>query len=833
MIQCADRRSARRFAGVRANQITFLASLLACLLHVLLPTDLVRAQCTPGWLPGGGLPGVAGASFAVAVLPGGDMIVGGSFDTAGGVQADSIARYNPATGAWSALGRGVSGWVYAVAALPNGDLIVGGSFTYAGSLLVNNIARYNPATGVWSALGSGMDNSVYDLAVLPSGDVIVGGYFTTAGGVAAFRIARYNPATGVWSPLGSGVNGATSNVQSLAILPDGDLIVGGRFDLAGDLPANNIARYNPATEAWSALGSGVSGVTGAYSSVNALAVLPGGDVVVGGSFTTAGGLPANRIARYNPASGEWSALGSGVNGVSATINPSVYDLAVLPGGDVIVGGPFTTAGGLPASNIARYDPVTGSWSALGGGIIGQYGAVYVLAALPGGEVIAGGPFTAAGGAPANGIARHNPAEGTWSALGGGVGLPNFNSRVTSLMVLPGGDVIAGGEFSVAGGDFANRIVRLNGSAFSPLGTGMGGSFSTVRAFTTLPNGDIIAGGSFGTAGGVTVNNIARWNGSTWSPLGTGLSGSDGVHALTTLPNGDLIAGGSFRAAGEVTLYGIARWNGSAWSRLGTGVGIVGTVYALTTLPNGDLIAGGQFSFTTAGGAWVWNIARWDGSTWSPLGTGVSQVGSVVALKTLPNGDLIAGGRTAITGVAGTSYIARWNGSAWSALGTGLGGGNNPGVQSMTTLPNGDLIVGGDFTTAGGVPVSKIARWNGSAWSALGTGLTGTVYTVNISALATLPNGDLIAGGTFTTAGGNPSAYFARYTFGSPADVAGPGQSPGSDNALTADDIIVYLNWLFASDTRADVAGPGQSTTPDTQFTADDIIVFLNRFFAGC
>jgi hypothetical protein len=67
----------------------------------------------------------------------------------------------------------------------------------------------------------------------------------------------------------------------------------------------------------------------------------------------------------------------------------------------------------------------------------------------------------------------------------------------------------------------------------------------------------------------------------------------------------------------------------------------------------------------------------------------------------------------------------------------------------------------------------------------------------------------------------------------PADVAGPGQSIGGDNALTADDIIVYLNWFFASDARADVAGAGQSSTPDGQFTSDDIIVFLNRFFAGC
>jgi len=54
-----------------------------------------------------------------------------------------------------------------------------------------------------------------------------------------------------------------------------------------------------------------------------------------------------------------------------------------------------------------------------------------------------------------------------------------------------------------------------------------------------------------------------------------------------------------------------------------------------------------------------------------------------------------------------------------------------------------------------------------------------------------------------------------------------------DGALTADDIIVFLNRFFASISSSDVAGAGQSTFADGEFTADDIIVFLNAFFAGC
>jgi hypothetical protein len=67
----------------------------------------------------------------------------------------------------------------------------------------------------------------------------------------------------------------------------------------------------------------------------------------------------------------------------------------------------------------------------------------------------------------------------------------------------------------------------------------------------------------------------------------------------------------------------------------------------------------------------------------------------------------------------------------------------------------------------------------------------------------------------------------------PADVAGPGQTIGFDGQLTADDIIVFINWFFANDSRADVAGPGQIVGGDGEWTADDIIVFIGWFFAGC
>lgn len=197
--------------------------------------------------------------------------------------------------------------------------------------------------------------------------------------------------------------------------------------------------------------------------------------------------------------------------------------------------------------------------------------------------------------------------------------------------------------------------------------------------------------------------------------------------------------------------------------------------ALTTLPNGDLVAGGDF--TTVGGVAVNRLARWNGINWLALGTGVSfptapfpnptPDATLHALTTLPNGDLVVGGSFALAGGVAANCIARWNGTTWSSMGSGT----SPIVHALRALPNGDVLAGGDFTTAGGAPASRMARWNGTAWTSLGSGMNGSVH-----ALTTLPGGGVVASGSFTIAGGTVSAYVARLTTTCPASVTtqGPG-----------------------------------------------------------
>ena len=152
--------------------------------------------------------------------------------------------------------------------------------------------------------------------------------------------------------------------------------------------------------------------------------------------------------------------------------------------------------------------------------------------------------------------------GDWSGRLDSLGV---NQTVFALADDGSGNVIAGGDFTIAGHDTAARIARFDGNFWTAYGTGIGG---TIRALAVY-NGSVVAGGLFLTAGGSSIPYIARWNGSAWVAMGAGLNGP--VDALL-VKDGLLYAGGEFTQSGAASMKYIASWNGTSWSSLGTGLG---------------------------------------------------------------------------------------------------------------------------------------------------------------------------------------------------------------------------------------------------------------------
>jgi len=269
----------------------------------------------------------------------------------------------------------------------------------------------------------------------------------------------------------------------------------------------------------------------------------------------------------------------------------------------------------------------------------------------------------------------------------------------------------------------------------------------------IAGSNLYAGGSFTMAGGITANRIAQWNGSGWSALGSGFEGVNGVNPrinALAVSGSELYVGGFFRTAGGTAATNIAKWDGDTWSPLGSGIN--NEVFALV-VSGSELCAGGNF--TTAGGIAANCIAKWNGSSWSALGSGIGGIngGGVYALV-VSGDDLYAGGLFKTAGGNAANYIAKWDGNSWSALGSGM----NDWVLALAAS-GGDLYAGGYFWRADGKVVNYVAQWNGSSWSALGSGIGG--FSPYVLALMAAGD-DLYAGGQFTTAGGIAANYIAKW-----------------------------------------------------------------------
>jgi hypothetical protein len=672
-----------------------------------------------------------------AILDGsGNLYIGGLFDAVGGTLA-GVAKWNGSS--WSALGSetGSPRIVYALA-VSGTNVYAGGWFTMAEGTIVNYVAQWNGST--WLPMGAGMNNYVYALAV--SGDTLyAGGYFSKADGKQVNYVAQWDGSS--WSALGTGMN---SSVLALAV-SGGRLYAGGSFTAAGAelTNANYIAQWDGTN--WSALGSGMN------NSVLALAA-SGGTLYAGGNFTTAGvDTNANYVAQWDGA--HWSALGSGMSGFVSAL--------AVSGNALYAGGQFATAGGTNVHSIAQWNGT--KWTSLGPGMDGSVNAL----AVSGNTLYALGNFhfTSDAVVALNGIAQWHGTS--WAAVGSGM-----NSAVYAFAV-SGSTLFAGGSFTTAGDvTNANYVAQWDGTRWSALGSGMsGGVFALAVSGSTL-----YAGGGFAKADGSNVFFVAQWNGSHWSGLGPGLSAT--VSALA-VSGGTLYAGGQFknvRNNTSVHLNGIAQWNGSSWSPLSSGMGGGAPYVSALAVLGGTLYAGGQF--TTAGSVTNANyIAQWDGNNWLSVGSGmgtkiIADRGYVNAL-TVSGSTLYAGGAFTLAGGNPANYIAQWDGTKWSPLGSGVGGAD-PSVSALAAS-GGTLYVGGGFTTAGGNPASYIAQWDGNNWLPLGSGMN---KPVNVLAAT---SSTLYVGGDFITAGGKVSAYAAMASLGASGPVIPQDAALGFTNGV--------------------------------------------------
>lgn len=394
---------------------------------------------------------------------------------------------------------------------------------------------------------------------------------------------------------------------------------------------------------------------------------------------------------------------------------------------------------------------------------------------------------------------------SWQDVGGGTnnsshGLLTWNGKLIDL-----------GSFN----NPCNRVAQWDGTSWTCL---LGGVGIVARAGVVW-DGKLVVVGDFWNVGQPCTgcNGVAVWDGTSWTPLDNGVNNDV---LVCTVWNNQLVIGGDFTKDGNgVNISRIAKWNGTSWESVGP-IGVFDNDIRCMVEFEDDLYVGGDFN-NVGGISANDGLVKFDPATNSWVGgnSGVDLVGgvdfSVRVLYVNPSDEnLYMGGEfpelwdgDAAAPDPNMAYIAKYDGSNWTPLGTGL----NEYVRAIHEY-NGDLVAGGYFTNAGGVPANKIARWDGTNWNAMGLGFDATGIDEYVKS-ATVWNGIFFAGGAYTQAEGNPMDYIAQW-YEAPVDPPIAWMDASTDE-LCGSGCIYFLDNSTSGPTSWTWSFPGSSLPSST------------------
>ncbi len=569
---------------------------------------------------------------------------------------------------------------------------------------------------------TGLQGTVYDSQVIDLGTgerLVVAGEFIVRTSQGNVRNLAVWDGT-CWSALGGSFDG---EVNSLEVY-QGELFAAGNFSSAGNTPASAIARWTGS--GWEAPGGGTD------RRLIRLMIAHEGELVAFGSFDVIGGVPSEGEAAWN---------GSTWRDLPGDVSTFVQDAASFNGSLFVCGAALRLEPNGPTVEVGRFDGT--GWTEF---VSTGNGQVRALEQHDDRLVVAGG-FGQIGGQPISNLAQWDGLN--WSTVGPpallsvqSVASAGGNLHVTQFRLSPSDPVGIG----VWDGNAWTRIpsagfplAELNGRLVSGGTSVFDGSTwkPLVEPFTASLTGlfmherRLIASGQFPSLDVEGPSGVAELRGRAWLDL-AGL-GSAGGLLSTSAPAaymGDLVAAGFMN-----DVFGIARHHAGSWEMLGAVTRLAGPIgsnhVAINDFAvlNDELIVVG--SIDNIDGVPIQSVAAWDGLTWRSLGpvTHQGQPVYVVTAHVLNNTLYVAG--TFPGGVTPQPVVMQFDGESWFPIGTASHTSSfGISVNDLTDM-DGELVAGGYFSSIGGVPARSLARWNGLTWREFDGWLPGfTLPTIN-------------------------------------------------------------------------------------------------------
>ena len=707
---------------------------------------------------------------------------------------------------------------HASALQADGKILVGGKFRIADSEARSGIARFNPDSTLDASFDAGDISTVETISTFGDGGIIrlikiqtdgkilIGGSFTR-GAIPVFRQLERLNADGSIDPAFTPlmINEAVNDAE---ILPDGKILIGGDFQYTAVNPANgqsvtfrNLARLNPnGTFDFSFTGNGLR-------QSNNIALLPDGKFVVGNAYLTQPGQGV-RLIRYTADGFAEATLGE--------FNDTIEDVKVQADGKIVVGGFFVLVNGSDKSKVARFN-ADGSLDAsfdTGAGFFRN--GVHDLEIAPDGKIVIGGGFDFFNDASRRYVARLMPNGALDASFNTSFGNPPFIiGGINDVLPLPDGKVFVGGAFSFNTTSFYNNIARLNANGTIDLNFNNANINYGGKGYSILPqtDGKILIGGNLQASNYILGDGYTRYNadgtpdanftrnpdggidydialqsdgkilyidgGATvllyrlnpngtrdtafpqiFVPFSASIQKRTVIQVIAVQPDNKILVGG-YLITGSATspnVHGLIRLHADG-TRDTTfqpvnAFGGLRQVFDLARQPDGKIVIGGDFTQIN-GNPQFQTLARINPDGTIDTSFNPNPPPPIHELELQPDGKIV---------YAANALLQRVNadGTLDSSFNASV---ENNGVlldilEALLVLPNGRILIGGNFTSVNGTPRNRIARLNpnGALDPAfnLPNGANDTVYDFSRQA-----DGKILVAGAFTRIGNQARIGAAR------------------------------------------------------------------------
>ncbi len=486
-------------------------------------------------------------------------------------------------------------------------------------------------------------------------------------------------------------------ISTMGIQSDGKIIIAGQFQSYNEIQRRGIARLNLD----GTLDATFNTANTTTSEIRTLAIQPDGKIIIGGGFTSIDGVSRNKVARLNPNGTLDMSFNPGTGFVG-----NVTGLALQPDGKIVLTGTFTAFNGVARNTVVRLMS-NGNLDTTFNAGTATHMQTYTVSLQADGKVIVSGIFKVWNGLPIRGVVRLN-SDGTLDpSFNVGLGVPDSRA-VSTHLILPNGKILVGGDFTTFNGINRVGIVQLNsnGSVDSSFNANLTATLD-VRSIARESSGKIVFG-CWASSNPNNNRNVYQLlpNGAIDTTFSSAtFTGGFRVESVLIRTNGRIVVGGSFRSLGGINRGGIAQLTNDGRMDLGFNpiVGSNGGIFTSVVQTDGKILVAGNF--TEMNGMQLNRIARLnpDGTIDSSFNPGTGANGRVNALAVLSNGKIIVGGQFTRYNEIERNGILCIHGDGRLDTGFNLGSTLFPGanIRALTLSFDEKIYIGGSFFTLNG------------------------------------------------------------------------------------------------------------------------------------